>query len=310
MAESVYAADSKPAPARVVGSSPTSGTMARGRIIAVIGPTASGKSAKAIGLAKELDGEIISVDSRQVYRTLDIGTEKTMPDERGGIPHHLIDIREPEESYSAGDFVRDAQKLIVDIQARGKTPILAGGTHFYLDALLFGLPEEPINAELRASLEYKSAAELFEQLKQLDSRRAEEIDPSNPRRLIRAIEIATNLGVVPERARKEPAYDVEWHIIDLPKEELRARIDARLKQAIERGLIEEVKRTWARLGTGAHTRLKELGLEYRIIGEYLRGERTEDSLLPTLSSALWRYARQQKQWLKRLTEAELLLGKS
>lgn len=277
--------------------------MSKPRIIAVIGPTASGKSAKAIELAKDLNGEIISVDSRQVYRTLDIGTEKTMPDERGGIPHHLIDIREPEESYSAGDFVRDAEELIADIQSRGKTPILAGGTHFYFDALLFGLPDEPIDPELRASLAGKSAEELFAELRRLDPRRAAGIDPANSRRLIRAIEIATRRGAVPERVRKEPAYDVEWHIIDLPKEELRARIDARLQQAFERGLIEEVERTRAWLGTGANARLNELGLEYRIIGEYLRGERTKESLLPALSSALWRYARQQKQWLKRLTEA-------
>lgn len=273
--------------------------MSKPRIIAVIGPTASGKSAKAIELAKELNGEIISVDSRQVYRTLDIGTEKTLPDQRGGVPHHLIDIREPEESYSAGDFVRDAQELIADIQARGKTPILAGGAHFYFDALLFGLPEEPIDAKLRASLEHMDVPELFAQLKRLDPRRAAQIDPHNPRRLIRAIEIATRQGSVPERSRKEPAYDAEWHIIDLPKEELRERINTRLKQALERGLVEEIQRTQARVGD---VRLNELGLEYRIIGEYLRGERTEDSLLPTLSSALWSYARQQKMWLKRFQE--------
>lgn len=274
--------------------------MTKPRIIAVIGPTASGKSAKAIELAKELNGEVISVDSRQIYRTLDIGTEKTLPGDRGGIPHHLIDIREPEESYSAGDFVQDAERLIADIQSRGKTPILAGGTHFYFDALLFGLPEEPTNPVLRASLAGKSAEELFAELKRLDPRRAGEIDPANPRRVIRAIEIATQRGAVPERVRNEPAYEVEWQIIDLPKEKLRERINTRLKQAFERGLIEEVERTRERLGAGADARLNELGLEYRIIGQFLRGERTEESLLPALSSALWRYARQQKAWLKRL----------
>lgn len=269
-------------------------------IIAVIGPTASGKSARAIELAKELNGEVISVDSRQVYRTLDIGTEKTLPEERAGIPHHLIDIREPEEFYSAGDFVKDAARLISDIQSRGKVPVLAGGTHFYFDALLFGLPDEPIDPELRASLSGKSANELFAELQKLDPRRAAQVDPANPRRLIRAIEIASKRGAVPERVREEPAYDVEWYIIDLPKEELRARIDERLAQAMKRGLIEEVERTRMRLGAEADARLNELGLEYRIIGQYLRGERTEDSLLPALSSALWRYARQQKAWLRRL----------
>lgn len=267
------------------------------RIIAVIGPTASGKSAKAVALAKELDGEVISVDSRQVYRTLDIGTEKITTSEMDGIPHHLIDIRDPKDTYSAGDFANDATKLIADIHARGKMPILAGGTHFYFDALLYGLPNDPVDHELRERLAAKSAEELFSELKAADPRRAARIDPANPRRLIRALEIVARRGTVPERDKQTPAFDVEWHIIDLPKEELRERIDRRLQQALDRGLIAEVERTRARVGDA---RLTELGLEYRIIGEFLRGERTEDSLLPSLSSALWRYARQQKQWLKRL----------
>ncbi|HEY4489075.1 MAG TPA: isopentenyl transferase family protein, partial [Candidatus Paceibacterota bacterium] len=127
------------------------------RIVAVIGPTASGKSRKAVELALERNGEVISVDSRQVYRTLDIGTEKTSLEEMCGIPHHLIDVREPEESYSAGEFVEDAKLLITEITARGKLPILAGGTHFYFDALLNGIPEKaPANPELRRQLELRT----------------------------------------------------------------------------------------------------------------------------------------------------------
>jgi tRNA dimethylallyltransferase len=266
-------------------------------IIAVIGPTASGKSAKAVQLAKERNGEVISVDSRQVYRTLDIGTEKTSAEGMDGVLHHLIDIRDPETPYSAGDFIEDAQDLIQKMHSEGKTPILAGGTHFYFDALLYGLPGESIHPELRAELELRSNEDLFAELQARDPRRAERIDPQNKRRLVRALEIVAARGVVPERERSNPAYDVEWVIIDLPKEELRARIDARLEQALERGLIEEVERTRTRVGDA---RLNELGLEYRVIGEYLRSERTKDSLLPTLSSRLWRYAKQQKAWLKRL----------
>jgi len=273
------------------------------RIIAVIGPTASGKSSKAVALAKKLDGEVISVDSRQVYRTLDIGTEKTSTEEMQGVPHYLIDIREPEERYSAGEFAKDAARLIEDMQARGKTPILAGGTHFYFDALLYGLPAEPAQPELRASLEARSTDDLFAELQEKDPRRAARIDPQNKRRLVRALEIVAARGAVPDRAKSEPAYDVEWVVVDHPKETLRARIDARLEQALARGLINEVERTRTRLGANAaaDARLNELGLEYRIIGEYLRGERSEESLLPALSSRLWRYARQQKAWLKRLT---------
>lgn len=267
------------------------------KIIAVIGPTASGKSARAIALAQERNGEVISVDSRQVYRTLDIGTEKITPEEMQGVPHHLIDIREPEDVYNAGDFVTDASTLITDIHARGKMPILAGGTHFYIDALLYGLPATPGDSILRTQLEALPSEELFAQILALDPRRAADLDPSNRRRLVRALEIITLYGPVPERERTNPKYDVEWVIIDPPKEELRPRIEARLKQALERGLIDEVRRTRERVGDA---RLNELGLEYRIIGEYLRGERTEDSLLSALSIKLWHYAREQKKWLRKL----------
>jgi tRNA dimethylallyltransferase len=214
-----------------------------------------------------------------------------------GIPHHLIDIREPEETYSAGDFVRDASRLITDIQARGKTPILAGGTHFYFDALLYGLPEDEIDPTLRATLEQRTATELFDELKEKDPRRANRIDPLNKRRLVRALEIVARRGSVPERDKAETAYEVEWHVVDLPREELRTRIDTRMKDALDRGLIEEVRSTRERVGD---KRLNELGLEYRIIGEYLRDELGESQLLPRLSSRLWKYAKQQKAWLKRL----------
>ncbi len=270
----------------------------RPRIIGVIGPTASGKSARAIALAQERDGEVISVDSRQIFRTLDIGTEKMSIEEMRGVPHHLIDIRNPEEKYSAGEFVDDATPLIVNMLARGKTPILAGGTHFYFDALLYGLPREPVDEDFRSTLETLATEELAAQLDVKDPRRASRIDPMNRRRLVRALELVQARGAVPERERTEPLYDVEWVVIDPPKEVLRERIDRRLQEALDRGLIDEVKRTQARVGD---VRLDELGLEYRVIGEYLRGERSEASLLPTLSSRLWRYARQQKQWLSRLT---------
>ena len=269
----------------------------RTSLIAVVGPTASGKSARAIQLAQERTGEVISVDSRQVYRTLDIGTEKLSTAEMQGVPHHLIDIREPEDTYSAGDFVSDATRLIADIQARGKTPILAGGTHFYFDALLYGLPHSERDPVIRAELEELATSELFAKILAADPRRAAMLDPHNRRRLVRAAEIIALHGQVPERNRTEPAYDIEWVVIDPPKEELRPRIEMRLAQALARGLVEEVRTTRERLGDD---RLTELGLEYRIVGEYLRGERTEESLLPALTVKHWHYAREQKRWLKKL----------
>jgi tRNA dimethylallyltransferase len=273
------------------------------KIVIVAGPTASGKSKEAIRIAKERDGEIISVDSRQVYRGLDIGTEKMSTEEMQGIPHYLIDIREPNEPYSAGDFLEDTTKLIREIASRGKLPILAGGTHFYFDALIKGLPMTPIDDVLREELEKRSTEELAAEVKEKDPARFARLDPQNRRRLIRALEIIAIHGLVPERAaaqRENSPYEVEWHILNPSKEELQPRIDERLKEALARGLIDEVRRTRVAFGDA---RLNELGLEYKIIGEYLRKERTEDSILPALSSRLWHYARRQKAWLRKL-EAE------
>ena len=268
-------------------------------IMCVIGPTASGKSARAVEIAKEWNGEIISVDSRQVYRTLDIGTEKTSKEEMGSIPHHLIDIRDPRDVYTAGDFARDAAQLIDDIQSRGKMPILAGGTHFYFDALLHGLPKSEPNTTLREKLEAKSVEELFTMLMAADPMRAARIDPHNPRRLIRALEIVAEHGHVPQRSCEQSEYDAEWIVIDHPKEMLQQRINARLEHALARGLVEEVRRVHNTVGDA---RLHELGLEYRVIGEYLRGERTEESILLALSTKLWQLARSQKKWIQKLVK--------
>lgn len=277
---------------------PESPRLGKTAIICVAGPTASGKSARAVALAKEHNGEVISVDSRQVYKMLDIGTEKTTPEEMQGIPHYLIDINDPKDTYSAGDFVRDASRLIKDIAARGKLPILAGGTHFYFDTLLYGLPAsvEP-DHHLREALEARSEESLYQELREKDERRALRIDPKNKRRLVRALEIVATHGYVPEREPQEAAYEVTWEILNPERDELRARIHTRLERALQNGLIEETERVRAYVGD---TRLNELGLEYKIVGEYLREERTLESLLPTLSSRVWHYARHQKAWLRKL----------
>ena len=270
------------------------------RILAVAGPTASGKSSRAVTEAFTRGGEIISVDSRQVYRGLDIGTEKITKEEMFGIPHHLIDIRDPKDPYSAGDFMKNAARLITEISTRGKLPILCGGTHFYFDALLFGLPAEvERNEELREKLEEVSNDELFARIRLADPRRASELDPNNRRRLIRALEIIEGAGDVPPRPKAAAHYEVEWIILNPPAEKLKAKIEARLKTALTHGLVDEVKHVREYVGD---TRLNELGLEYRIVGEYLRAGGTEpvEVLLPTLNSKLWQYARHQKAWLKKL----------
>ncbi len=275
------------------------------QILCIAGPTASGKSSRAVEEAITRGGEVISVDSRQVYRGLDIGTEKITVAEMRGVPHHLIDIREVKENYSAGDFVTDATLLIEGITRRGRIPILVGGTHFYFDALLTGLPTGvDANPELREELEKLSTEELYARVSEADARRAGELDPKNRRRLIRALEIIDSIGEVPTRSNLVEKYGVEWIVIDPPREELRARIDARLESAIARGLVDEVRRIREAVGD---TRLNELGLEYKIVGEFLNlevglpiGSPTSKLLLSTLSAKLWQYARRQKAWLRKL----------
>ncbi len=273
---------------------------AKQHIVCVIGPTASGKSGRAVMLSLERNGEVISVDSRQVYRGLDIGTEKITKEEMNGIPHHLIDICDAKDTYSAGDFVKDASRLIEEISMRGKLPILAGGSHFYFDALLYGLPANtPPNQGYREELELLSTEELFKRVVESDPARAESLDPHNRRRLIRALEIIDVHGSVPVRDPLASRYDVEWVIINPPREELRERINERLAQALDRGLIEEVERVREEVGDA---RLNELGLEYRIVGEFLRGDRSRESLLPALQAKLAQYARRQRGWLRKLTD--------
>ena len=279
------------------------------RILCIAGPTASGKSARAVEEALARNGEIISVDSRQVYRGLDIGTEKITLNEQRGVPHHLIDILDVNEPYSAGDFVADATRLIEDISLRGKLPILVGGTHFYFDALLNGLPSEvDANPALRAELEKLGTEELYARICSADARRAKDIDPQNRRRLIRALEIIDSLGSVPVRSslRSGSRYRPEWIVMNPPSEELRTKIDRRLKTALERGLIDEVRHVRENYGDD---RLNELGLEYKIVGEFLSSsaKATKDTaqlqteLLLKLSAKLWQYARHQKAWLKKLS---------
>ncbi|MBI3572042.1 tRNA (adenosine(37)-N6)-dimethylallyltransferase MiaA [Candidatus Kaiserbacteria bacterium] len=272
-------------------------------ILCIAGPTASGKSARAVEEALARNGEVISVDSRQVYCGLDIGTEKTTLEEMRGVPHHLIDIRDPKETYSAGDFVHDATQLIAEVSARGRLPILGGGTHFYFDALLKGLPESSANPELRAQLEKLSDEELFKKVQETDARRAAELDSKNRRRLIRALEIIDAKGKVPERAPLRGArYQTEWIIINPSADELRKRIEVRLESAFARGLIDEVRRVRDHVGDA---RLNELGLEYKVVGEYLREERTRESLMPTLTAKLSQYARRQRAWLRKLRSEQV-----
>ena len=272
--------------------------MKRPRIIAIVGTTASGKSSLAVYLAKKFNGEIISADSRQVYRGLDIGTEKISKKDMRGVRHHLLSVTDPKRIYSAADFKKDAKYALRKSLVRGKAPFVVGGTGLYLDALFSRniFPDVPPNKVLRKRLAKKTAPELFAILKKLDIRRARTIDRNNPRRLERAIEIATALGTVPPQKPAKSPYDVLWIGLSLDDLTLQKRLKARLKNALSRGLVRETKKLQKTL---SRKRVDELGLEYRMVAAHLRGELTKEELRRKLETELWHYAKRQKTWFKR-----------
>lgn len=272
--------------------------MEKPKVVVIVGPTASGKTSLSIRYAKEHNGEVISADSRQVYRGLDLGTGKVTQEEMQGIPHHLLDVADPRNTYTVADFVRDGRVAISGILSRGKLPIIAGGTFFYIDALLGRViaPEVPPNADLRSTLEKLSPLELFQKLKILDPERAQTIDPHNPRRLERAIEIATALGKVPNLPACE-LYEVHTLGISLKKEVLHQNIHNRLIARLDAGMVDEVKNLHK--NGLSYERMESLGLEYRYIAQYLQGILSYDEMVKILEIRIRQFAKRQMTWLKR-----------
>jgi tRNA dimethylallyltransferase len=273
-------------------------------LIAIVGPTSSGKTGLSIDLAREFKkqgivAEIVSADSRQVYKGLDLLSGKVTKREMCSIPHHLLDVADPARTYSVVRFKRDAERAIAGIHKRGHVPILVGGTGFYVDAVTKGivLPEVPANKTLRKKLEALSPEKLFAMLKKLDPARAKTVDSKNPVRLVRAIEIATTLGSVPPATAK-PKYEVITIAIDLPDEELRKKIHIRLFARIRSGMIAEARRLHER-GL-SYKRMEELGLESRYVAMYLQGKITKADMLRELETAIWHYAKRQRTWFKKL----------
>lgn len=272
----------------------------RQKVLVIVGPTASGKSALAVEVAKRFGGEVISADSRQVYRGLDIGTGKITRHEMQRVRHHLLDVASPKQAFTAHDFVVQARAAIADIASRGKLPIVVGGTGFYIDALLgrITLPDVPANESLRARLEKKTPVQLFTLLKKKDPRRAAAIDPHNKRRLIRALEIACfparkarNLGFV------NPNFDTLWVGLDIPKSELGKKIALRLTSRMKKGMLAEAKRLHE--GGLSYKRMEELGLEYRYLARHLQGALARDRMVSELAAATRQYAKRQMTYWRR-----------
>lgn len=270
------------------------------KAIAIVGPTASGKTSLSITLAKHFNGEVISADSRQVYKGMDIGTGKVTVPDMDGVPHHLLNIANPAtDTYTGADFTRDGSSILTDITARGKLPIVAGGTFFYLELLQGKMQSAPVapNRKLRAELELKSDEELFALLEAQDPRRAELIDRDNPRRLIRALEIIDALGAVPEVTPVDSPYQWLTLGIDVPTEILHERIYQRIIDRLAEGMIEEV--TTLHENGVSWGRLDSFGLEYRYLGRYLQNHITRDEMITELNNKTRQFAKRQLTWLKR-----------
>lgn len=282
--------------ARCESSSLSSGTMQK--VIVICGPTTTGKSDYAVQLAKEVGGEVISADSRQVYRGLNIGSGKITTREMKGVPHYLLDVANPLRTFTVAQYARLADKAIKAIVKKGKVPIICGGTGFYIDAVVYGtsFPEVKPNTTLRKKLQKYSTEALVQELKKLDPERLETIDTKNNVRIIRAIEIATALGSVPKRTRTKK-YEVEWHYLDFPDDVLKQRIHDRLYKRMKAGMVKEARDlhdqglSWKRL--------ESLGLEYRYLALYLQNKLSKEEMLTQLETAIWHYAKRQRTWFKK-----------
>lgn len=272
------------------------------KIIVILGPTASGKSDLAVKIAKKFNGEVVSADSRQVYKGMNLGTGKITKKEMRGIPHHLLDVASPKTKFDVVKYKKLAEKEIEDILKRNKLPIVCGGTGFYIQAIVDNIifPEVASDPKLRKKLGKQSIEKLLKILKKLDPARFETVDQKNKRRIIRAIEISKTLGKVP-KLKSNPKYNSLQIGIDIDKETLKKNIEKRLVKRLKQGMISEVKRIHnPPVGGGVlWKKLIEFGLEYKFITLYLQGKISKQEMADQLKSAIWQYAKRQMTWFKR-----------
>lgn len=281
-------------------------------LISIVGPTASGKSELAVRLAKKINGEIISADSRQVYRGMDIGSGKingrvSKPSTLypqpfytyKSIPHYGIDIASPKTQYSVAKFQKYSKKIIKDILSRKKIPIICGGTGFWIDAVISEqvLPKVKPNLTLRNKLKNYSTEQLFKKLEKLDPQRAKSIDSKNPHRLIRALEIIMTTGRPIPQANLNSPYKVLWIGIKTDQEKLYLKIDKRLKQRLKQGMVKEVE-SLHKQGL-SWKKLEEFGLEYKYCALFLQNKINHSEMLEELSKAIKQYSKRQLTWFKR-----------
>jgi tRNA dimethylallyltransferase len=270
----------------------------RKKIITVLGPTASGKSDLAVFLAKKLEGEVVSVDSRQVYQGLDIGSGKITKKEMMAIPHHCLDIASPKRKYTVAQYQKKAGKSIEQILKRNKVPILCGGTAFYIKTLVQGLklPEVSPDWKLRKTLEKKTPQELYLMLKKKDPERARSIEKDNPRRLIRALEILLKTKKPVSSLKSEPQYSSLFLGVTKTEKKLKKRIEKRLKERLRKGMKNEVQKL--KESGLSWKRLESFGLEYQWMARYLQGKTTKQEMQENLLRDIIKFSRKQKSWWK------------
>ncbi len=268
-------------------------------VVVILGPTATGKSDLAVFLAQKFNGEVVSADSRQVYRGLDIGSGKITKREMGAVPHYMIDIASPKRTISAAQYRVQAQKAIQKIAKKNKLPILCGGSGFYIDAVLDNISLSPVppNPRLRKKLSQQPIEKLYEILQTLDPKHAEKIDRKNPRRVVRALEIVNAQGKVVSLKTREHLYETVFIGLTLPKEQLAEKIRMRLRKRFKQGMVNEVKHLHA--DGVSWQRLESLGLEYREIAKYLQKKMGLSEMKQHLEIAIRQFSKRQMTWFKR-----------
>ena len=268
------------------------------KILVILGPTAVGKSDLAVELAKKFNGEVISADSRQVFKGMNIGTGKITKKEMCGVKHYLLNVVKPMTKYNVAKYKVQAEKAIEEILAKKKLPIICGGTGFYIQAVIDGVvfPDVKPDEKLRAQLEKWTTEKLLKTLEKLDKKRFESIDQNNRVRIIRAIEIAKSLGSVPEMS-SQSHYNALQIGITAPDEILRERIYKRLIKRLKGGMINEIKKLHTQ--GMSWKRMDQLGLEYRYLSRFLNNKLTKSEMIEKLNSEIWQFARRQKSWFRR-----------
>jgi tRNA dimethylallyltransferase len=279
------------------------------KLIVILGPTASGKTGLSIELAKKFNGEVISADSRQIYRGMDIGTAKPELKIEGdklvsdGIAHWLLDIKNPNEPYTVAEYKKDAVEAIENITSRGKTPILVGGTGLYIKAVVDNLDipkieaNQPLRQKIEENMKKHGIDYVFKKLIKLDPEAAYIIDPKNPRRIIRALEVTllTKKPFSSQRKSGDPLFNVLEIGIDVPKEKLKERINQRINQMAKNGLIGEVKNLAAKYGKDQQA-FDAIG--YREIIKFLDNKTTLGGALEEMEINTWHYAKRQLTWFR------------